>query len=467
MSTSYTLKHAIVIGGGIAGLLAARVLSEHFERVTLIEKDHYPGKPISRPGTPQARHVHTMLLRGQHILEGLFPGLESQLLAAGAVQRYYGHESLYYYGGRCPRIPPILRGWNCSRPLLEWQIRQFLATYPNLHIIEGYEVTGLLFEEQTSSVYGIQFQERGDRHNPALDKMGRLEGNLVVDASGSSSQSIQWLEKIGYESPPEIVVNSFLGYATCTYVPPANRPEWKGIAIQSTGPLRRGGSLMEVENDRWMVVLAGAGKENYPSTKPEEYLTFAQNLPEQALYEAIKEATPVTQIYGYRRTENRLRCLERLKRWPAGFIVIGDAVCTFNPIYGQGMTVSAEEALLLDTCLRSMKQRRNFAHDFQKKLSRILTFPWQLATSSDRRVAEEHRTKKFSERFADSLIALLPKDQEVLLTFLEVVHMIRSPFALAHPTILAKVFAQMNRQLASEKGVLRDGIDKTRRETPA
>ena len=430
-------RHAIVIGGGIAGLLAARILTDHFERVTIIERDHYPKEPVFRPGIPQGRQLHTTLLRGQRIIETLFPGLKTKLLAHGAVERYYGSESLYYYGGRCPLIPPVLHGWNCTRLLLEWQIRQELAAYPQLHALEGYEVVHLLYDQSTQAVYGVRMRVRN--HQTLTNDIEDIEGDLVIDASGVSSHTLQWLKELGYEVPPVSVSTSNIGYATRFYDPPSQfQADWKGIVIAGTEHNRRSGTLMEIEGGRWMVMLAGA-RTDYPPTKNADYLAFAHSLPDQSLYEAIKEATAISPIYGYRRIENRFRHFERLRRQPEGFIVVGDALCSFNPVYGQGITVAALEAVTLDACLHSFKRQKKFARIFQRKVARVIAFSWRVATASDARI-EEQKAKGFSQRYTENLVALLPRDKTVMLTFLEVAHMIRSPLALLHPVIIAKAF---------------------------
>jgi 2-polyprenyl-6-methoxyphenol hydroxylase-like FAD-dependent oxidoreductase len=432
--------NALVIGGGIAGLLAARVLADHFERVTLIERDHYPKEPTFRSGAPQGRQLHTILLRGQQAMEILFPGLGRQLLKQGAVERDYGNETIIYYGGgRCPQIPPIFRGWSCSRLLLEWQLRQELMKYPQVHILEGYEVVHLLFDQEANRIRGVQLRARN--HSTLTNEIQELKGDLMVDASGSTSPVVDWLKESNNEVPKETIINPYLGYATRLYkIPEQFHERWKGIAIQSTQQLPRSGALMEIEGRRWMVVLAGSGKD-YPPTDERGYLAFARSLPDPALYEAMKDAQPLSPIYGYRRTENRLRHFERLRRQPEGFVAIGDAVCAFNPIYGQGMTVAALEALALDTCLR--REARDFSsHAFQRKIACIVAQPWRLATASDLRSSSEKKTGRLSQWYIGRIISLLPRDPVVLRTFLEVIHMMQPPSVLLRPAIMARVLKQ-------------------------
>lgn len=425
---------AIIIGGGIAGLLAARVLSAHYSQVMLIERDQYPATPTFRPGTPQARHVHTMLLKGQRLLEAWFPRLKEKLLASGTIERAYGHESLYVYGGgRCPTLPPLLHGWNCSRLLLEWHLRQEVCAFPNVQVMEGMEVVHLL-STQEKAVCGVQLRTR--KQGPPTNEMQEVHGDLVVDASGAASQICRWYQELGYQPPEETVIDADLGYATRIYQAPREWTGWKGIVIQ--GQQRRGGTLMEIEGGRWMVVLAGSGGA-YPPTDDEGYLAFARSLPDPALFEAMCAAQPLSPIYGYRRTANRLRHFDRLSRQPAGLIVLGDALCVFNPVYGQGMTVAALEAQLLDACLRSSGSEEALTRHFHRKVARVLAFPWRLAAGAD---AHAGTTRK-GFRYMDTFLELLPHDPKALFAFLSVIHMIQSPLALFTPPLVLKVLRQV------------------------
>jgi 2-polyprenyl-6-methoxyphenol hydroxylase-like FAD-dependent oxidoreductase len=432
-----SFRHAIVIGGGVAGLLAARVLSDHFEQVTVIERDLYPDVPNFRAGTPQARQIHTFLLRGQHVIESLFPGFGAKILAAGALEHDFAHDTLYFYGKRCPQLQrtPELIGWNASRMLVEWQIRRELESFPSVNIMEGCAVRGLL--EKDHAVRGVKYQERGS----AAASTRELPGDLVIDTSGSSSAASQWLEEIGYAPPHETVVNPYIGYATRFYKRPENSTAWRLIAIQATQQNRRAGALMEVEGGRWMVLVAGSGKD-YPPNEPEGYLDFARSLPEQELYTLIKEATPISSIYGYRPIGNRLRHFDCIKM-PRGFVVMGDAACCFNPIYGQGMTVAILESQVLDRCLAQWHRKKNNAEqDFQRQIAKVLTAPWLLSTVAD---SSPEDRKTITDKIAywyvrGYVIPAIPEDKVVHHTFIEVLHMLKSPNALLTPSILFRVF---------------------------
>ncbi|MBA2392120.1 MAG: FAD-dependent monooxygenase [Ktedonobacteraceae bacterium] len=426
-------RHVIVIGGGIAGLLAARVVSGYSERVTVVERDYYPNAPNFRAGTPQARQVHTFLLRGQQIIEALFPGFREKILAAGACEHDFASETLYFYGERCPQLAPGLCGWNASRMLVEWQIRHELKAFP-VTIMEGCAVKGLLYEDH--AVRGVKYQERGSAAAPIRE----LSGDLVIDTTGSSSAVLHWLEEIGYASPHETVVNPHIGYATRFYQRPANIDAWSLIAIQATQQSRRAGALMEVEGGRWMVLVAGSGKD-YPPNDPEEYLEFAHSLPEQELYTRIKEATPLSHIYGYRPIGNRFRHFDRIKM-PRGFVAMGDAVCSFNPIYGQGMTIAILESQALERCLAHWHRKKNGEHDFQRRIAKVLAAPWLLSTVADSS-PEDRKTirDKIAHWYVSGyVIPAIPKDKMVQRTFIEVLHMLKSPNALLTLSIIFRMF---------------------------
>ena len=446
MSSQFQKKTAIIIGGSIAGLLAARTLLKHFEQVTLIERDMYPQEPNFRPGIPQGRQIHFTLLRGQRILENLFPSFGAKLQSHGAIPRDYGNESLYFYRDLCPRVSPILHGWNYSRLLLEWLIRQELNAYSNLKIIEGHEVTHLLFEESSQKVTGVQFRERN--HTSPNNALQDLHADLIVDASGSSSHTSKWLEDLGYEAPREEVVRIDLGYATRFYEPHTDfKAPWKGIAIQASAHPPRGGLLMEIEGGRWMVVLSGTNGD-YPPLENEAFLEFAHSLPSPALYDALTNAKPDSKIFGYRYAENCLRHFEQLPRQPEQFIIVGDALCNFNPIYGQGMTVAALEGQILDECLQK-GMTKGFSHMFHKKVARMLAVPWMLATGADRHDSNAKTrgfTSNLTRSYIDTIIAQLPQDPSLFLTFLEVVHMLRHPIWFFHPMVMLKTLTYQLRQ---------------------
>jgi 2-polyprenyl-6-methoxyphenol hydroxylase-like FAD-dependent oxidoreductase len=431
----------------MAGLLAVRVLANHFERVTLIERDHYPQEPVFRPGVPQGHHIHILMARGQQILENLFPGIVDKLLARGAIRCDFLEDYIYHFAsGWLPQMPSHLKGYTCTRLLIEWQVRQELLKDERVQIIEGHEVVDLVASSDKQAVTGVRLRER-TRAAPVDSEIAQISADLVVDASGRSSHAGQWLEALDYEPPTEEVVNAFLGYATRRYAPPVDlQRTWKGMAIFSDPPQNlRLGVIWPIEGECWMVGLMGAGKD-YPSTEEDAFLEFTKGLSDIALYEAVKDAHPLSPIYGYRQTENRLRHFERLKRQPEGFVVLGDACCAFNPVYGQGMSVAALGAVALDESIRQNKGSglRGLPGDFQRKLARVNEGPWQLATASDYRVPSVEGGKldwatKLQHRYLDGITELLPTDEAVHETFVDVIHMIQPATSLFNLAFIMKV----------------------------
>ena len=379
--------HAVVIGTGIAGLTAAQVLTAYFEEVTLVDRDEQIGSSEFRSGVPQARHAHTLLPLGQTILERIFPGLIDELLATGAIPVDNNHEIAFYNEGHWQH--PNTRRNNMtissSRPLLEAAIYRRVVENPKVNTLNGYEVTGLATDDSQKRITGVNLKHR---HDHSEDEVF-LAGDLVVDASGRNSQAPRWLVDLGYTPPEEWRVNSFAGYSTRLYQKPAGFAEtWKKLYIRPNAPDgTRGGLIMPLEGGRWHVTLIGEAGD-YPPTNDEEYLEFARSLPSNLLYEAIKDAQPLGKPAGFRRTENRVRRYDRLPHYLEGFIVMGDAVYTLNPVYAQGMTAAAVGSQALEHALNEHANTESsgldgFARAFQRKLGKEVGKLWHSTVSKE------------------------------------------------------------------------------------
>jgi 2-polyprenyl-6-methoxyphenol hydroxylase-like FAD-dependent oxidoreductase len=442
-------SHALVIGGGIAGLLAAKVLTKYFNRVTIVERDRFPEQPEQRQGVPQALHLHVLLKRGQEIMEQLFSGLEAELAEAGVPAMDWAADvSWFSIGGWFPRLPSGLITRTPSRNLLEWTIRRRLATCERVVFVEAGQVTSLLSNPSRTSLTGVRVRFRNE---PEVD----LTADLVVDASGRNSRAPQWLEAMGYSPVQQTVINSFFGYASRWYQRPEGlKSDWQSLFIAEKPPAEtRSGVLSTVESNRWVVTLAGVGRD-YPPTDEVGFLEFARSLRSAAIYEAIKDARPLSPIYAYQRMENRLRHYEKLSRLPENFVLVGDAVCALNPVYGQGMTVAALAALTLEQCLSQQLSSHpdgnliDLSRRFQKQLSKVIAAPWLLTTGEDFRWpttegGQPDLITRLMHQYMDEVLMLSVERAEIHKVFLEVMHQLKPPSTFFHPRISLQVLKQV------------------------
>jgi flavin-dependent dehydrogenase len=438
---------AVVVGGSMAGLLAARVLAEHFRQVIVVERDELRDAPVTRTGAPQAFHVHVLLQRGRQILSELLPDVEADLLSKGASLLDFAKEVAWLTpAGWGVRYDSNLSTLACSRSLLEWTVRRQVAQRAGVEIRSGLEVVRLI--ERRGLVVGVKIRAARSWEDPGQT----LDADFVVDASGRGSVAPQWLELLGYARPPETTVNAFHGYASRVFRAREDvARDWKGLYVQPAPPgMGRLGILVPIEGGRWHVSLGGAERD-YPPTDEEGFLDFARSLRSPILYEAIKDAEPLSPIRTMRATANRVRHFERLMRWPGAFLVLGDAACAFNPIYGQGMTTSAIGALLLRDHLRAPGGTRYtkaaWTARFQKRLAAINAVPWMLATGEDCRYECTQGRRldlsvRLMHRYVDRVIALTTTDAAVRDVLLRTFNLMLPPSSLFHPSVVAKVASQ-------------------------
>jgi 2-polyprenyl-6-methoxyphenol hydroxylase-like FAD-dependent oxidoreductase len=247
-------RHAVVIGGSMAGLVATRVLAQHFERVTLIERDQLPDGPEARKGVPQIRHVHVLLKRGETILAQYFPGVLDELRAAGSnCIDMAGDTHWFHFGGWKPRFKSGMEFYCQSRPFLEWKIRSRVAATSGVEILAGVEAKSFLTDASRSRVTGVMVARKSD-----ADREEALAADLVVDASGRGSRTPAWLAALGVPEPEESVIKVDIGYATALVRPPANSArDWKALFVYMRPPETRLGVIVPVENGMWMVTLVG------------------------------------------------------------------------------------------------------------------------------------------------------------------------------------------------------------------
>ncbi len=352
------LGTAIVIGGGIAGLASARVLGGHFKRVTLIEADVLPETAETRPGVAQGSHTHNLLPGGWEILQSLFPGLETRLNEGGGIaaapQQWYAltpHGKTYRLSRFQPTpIEPVAGGSVIrlqTRALLEHCVRTELAQSPNVSIKDGVKVIGPLYK--SDRITGVE-----------LSNGERVPADLVLDASGRRSLSLDWLDQLGYLRPSESVVNCDFSYCTAMFKPtdPTQFTDG-GFLTTSTrdGPYtKRGGALARVEGGNWLVTLAGR-LGDHPPRSVDGFFEFISTLHHSMLGDLLKDAMLVSGPTRYLFPKSVRRNYHMLSRFPEGFLLIGDAICQINPGYSQGMSTACRQAAAFDHLLHARKSK--------------------------------------------------------------------------------------------------------------
>ncbi|HEX5568136.1 MAG TPA: FAD-dependent monooxygenase, partial [Streptomyces sp.] len=371
--------HAVVLGGGLAGMLAAAALARHLEKVTIIERDSVPDGPEPRRGIPQARHSHLLWSGGARAIEALLPGTTEALLAAGAHRN--GMPSglvLLTAHGWLRRWPETQFMITCSRDLLDWTVRRRLLENPRVTLRQGLRAVGVTGTGERVTGARVRDEKTGETFELAAD--------LVVDASGRASRARQWLVETGLPPVREEVVDSGLAYATRIFRAPSTAgKDFPVITVQADprdGEPGRGGVLLPIEGDRWLVTISGT-RGGEPPTDEERFLDFARALRSPILADLVEGAEPLTPVHGSHSTANRRRYFERLRAWPEGFVVVGDAVAALNPVYGQGMSVLAECAVAVDRVLRRHGTRPGAARRIQREIARPVSGAWKTATGQD------------------------------------------------------------------------------------
>lgn len=427
-------QHAIVIGGSIAGLLAARVLSDFFTNVTIIERDQLPTGAEARKGAPQGRHGHGLLAGGYQAIERLLPGIGADWIAAGALPcDVIGDFRWYQMGGYKAKFQSGLRGVLLSRPLLEAVLRQRVLALPNVRL-QADNVRELVASADHSRITGVRLAEGGV-----------VQVDLVVDAAGRGSRNLAWLETLGYAKPPEEVIPINVGYATRMFRrKPSDLNGDLGAAIAPIAPHEtRAGFIVPVDSERWLISLGG-WLGDHPPTDPAGWLEFARTLGCPDLYELVKDAEPLSDIVVHKVPANIRRRYEQLAQAPAGFLVIGDAMCAFNPVYGQGMTVAALEAVALQECLAADRALQDLHYRFFAHAAKVIDIPWMMTTGEDFRYpavpGKRPRGTALLHRYMNRVHLAATHDEVVCRAFFDVANLLKAPTSLFHPALVWRVF---------------------------
>ncbi|MDQ0369457.1 FAD-dependent oxidoreductase [Catenuloplanes indicus] len=419
---------AIVIGAGIAGLCAARALADRFAEVTVVDRDRLPDEPSVRRGTPQSAHAHGLLISGRRALEELFPGLGDELIAAGAVRFDSAGDMLIHREGRFwPRFPVGLDILSVSRPLLEFSLRRRVLALPGVTVRDGTAVAALL--PAAGGVGGVR-----------LDTGEQLPAELVVDCSGRSTRSDRWLADLGFPAPAREEVSTHTKYATRVY--PRSPGDFDGAAAVLISPVapaeKAAGMAWPLEGDRWIISVAGV------HNSLGSYSDSIGKLPVSLLADFIARAEPLTGTASFTYPASRRRRFDKLRNPPSGYVAAGDAFCSFNPVYGQGMACAALDALALGRLLDGHPRATSgFAREFYAEIGRIAAAPWRFSTGADLAYPEtmghRPRTAALTRPYIKRLSAVSTTVPEVRRVWLEVQHLLRPPADLMRPGIVLRV----------------------------
>ncbi|MEJ3657932.1 hypothetical protein WEH80_33700 [Actinomycetes bacterium KLBMP 9759] len=431
--------HAVVLGAGVAGLLAARVLAETHEAVTVIERDRIADSDAPRRGVPQGAHAHALMPRGAHVVEQLLPGVLDELTRAGALRVEPLLDLRATIGGQ--RLLTTSVGAvavQASRPFLERLVRERVLALPGVDLIDECDAVGLLTDAPSTRITGVRVL-----HRAPSSAAEPLPAALVVDATGRGSRMPVWLEGLGYDRPVEDRPRIDLGYATghLRLTPGADLE-----ASVMVGPVpgnARGMVLNAVEGGLRQLTLAGIGSANHPPDDVAGFLAFAAAVAPPDVAAVIRAADLVADISRYRFPAYQRRHYRRMRRFPDGLLVAGDALCSLNPIYAQGLTLAAVEALELRRCLAG--GRTGLARRYFAAVDRIVRSAWRMSLGADLALPEVAGNRTIETRVVNAcmarLLALAEYDPVVARQVGRVIGMLDPPTALARPAILRRVLS--------------------------
>jgi 2-polyprenyl-6-methoxyphenol hydroxylase-like FAD-dependent oxidoreductase len=430
--------HAVVLGASLAGLMTARVLSERYQRVTVVERDVLPATAEHRRGVPQSRHLHVLLARGAAILEELFPGFVDEAVAAGAsTADALARVRLMVSGYRLLQTDVGLRSVLAGRPLVEDVVRRRVRELTGVGFLEGHDVVGLVAPADGRRVTGVRVQV-GERGGGAEQT---LEADLVVDATGRGSRAPSWLEQLGHGRPEIEKVQVGLAYGTRTYRLPAGAMGGDQLMLNNATPgHQRAAVLAEQEDGLVRLTMAGMLGDD-PPLDPKGFDAFAASLRFPDIFEAVREGEPLDDPVGFRYPANVRHRYERMRSFPEGFLVVGDAVCAFNPVYGQGMTSAAMQAEALREVLgqdRPVTWRRCF-----RALARAVDPAWQISAGGDLAFPGVVGRRTVGIRVVNGYLprvhAAAARDVGIAERFIRVASLVDRPEALVRPGVVVRV----------------------------
>ncbi|MET7669464.1 hypothetical protein [Micromonospora luteifusca] len=445
-------SHAIVVGGSIGGLVAASTLASRFDRVTIIDRDSLPTEQArDRRGVPHGMHAHALLISGRLGLEELYPGLTEELIAGGAVPFDPGADLLFHQmGAERVRFTSGMLGISQSRAFLELTVRRRVLLTPNVVIHDKLAVAGL--SGISGRVTGVELHD------------GRtLAADLVVDATGrSGGRSDRWLEKLDCPAPENAVVRIDVGYTSRLYArQPGDLPDGGLLSLMAAVPPqhKRAAAVFPIEGDRWVVTIGGWHKDHAPAD-PAGFADFARGLPAGHIAELIEKAEPLSELETRQFPAARRRYFEQLRQLPHGYVALGDTICSFNPLYGQGMTAATLEALALG---RSLDQfgvaSAAMARHYYRAAAKVLNTPWRMATGGDFAYPQTSGPKPLGtdliNRYAREAMLAAHVSPAVHKVLLDLQHLLVPPSALLRPATVVRSLLAARRSTARATAVAR------------
>ncbi|WWR55036.1 FAD-dependent monooxygenase [Streptomyces sp. SCSIO 30461] len=379
------------MGGSLAGLLTAHVLAGYADSVTVIERDRFSAAPEPRTGVPQSRHPHVLLEGGQCALDALLPGFMSELRASGAPCVGMPSDMVQWQSGRWfRRTPATTHLYTGSRTQLELLVRQRALANPVISAVESTEVIGLLGD--SSRVRGVLVRERGagPAHRTGSDsgagETRPLEADLVVDASGHGSRAPRWLAALGAEPAAEETIDTGLAYASRVYRDTGGHLGTDALAYYVVPNPRQvyGCVVAPLEDGTYLATFSGL-RGDEPPTDEDGFTAYAKRLPHPLVHRWLLESEPLSPVWSFRSTANLRRRYDRPGRRPAGFVATGDALCTFNPVYGQGMTVAAMSAVALRDALAD-RHRTPTTLRVQRAVFQASRQAWDISAGADKKM---------------------------------------------------------------------------------
>jgi len=429
------MTHAVVIGGSVAGLLAAAALAQSVDGVTILERKQRPGRGESL--APQGRMTHVLLLGGANAIEEVLPGFQDDAAARG-VPSVRADQGLWWNGGYRQRFFDTDTAPFGSRVMIEEIIRDRVEAIDTIDVRYGTGVEGLIGD--SSQVRGVSTTH------------GTIEADVVVDASGRGSHLERWLEAIGAVLPPVEEVKVDVAYAGAIVpAPPGSTDRHKYLVCQSMFPDNpRIGLALEIENDQWSIVMGGYHGDR-PPTDPRGLLTFAETLSMPELPALLEEIGPIDDIQTYRFASNRRRRFEKI-RVPAGLLPIGDSVCSFNPVYGQGMSVAAQEAAELQRAVRRSDVKGLDTNRLIGRFGKIVDGPWRIAADADlgHPQTEGHRSPNAVDKWIGRILHATTVDPQVARTLMRVTSLVDPPRALFGPGTIGRTLRAARRRPVEE-----------------